>query len=124
MSLRPRLRFAHSSARRTDPRRIAGRLTTWQGPLLSRLAMVAGMALVMLASFGAAAFAATYTWNQTGTASWAIATNWTPTRTAPLTSDILLFNNGATTTATTVPTQTISQLIISGSTNVTLQGAV
>ncbi|PYS88205.1 MAG: hypothetical protein DMF62_10485, partial [Acidobacteria bacterium] len=25
----------------------------------------------------------TYTWNQTGTASWATSTNWTPTRTTP-----------------------------------------
>jgi len=27
--------------------------------------------------------ATTYTWNQTGTASWATSTNWTPARTAP-----------------------------------------
>lgn len=89
--------------------------------VVSRLATVAGMTLVMLASISAAAFAVTYTWNQTGTASWATATNWTPTRTTPATSDVLVFDNGATTTATNVPTQTIAQLLLSSSTNVTLQ---
>src|SRR5207248_2437451 len=56
----------------------------------------------------------TYTWNQTGTASWATSTNWTPTRTTPATNDVLVFNNGATTTANAVPTQTIGQLSVSG----------
>jgi hypothetical protein len=63
----------------------------------------------------------TYTWNQTGTGSWTTATNWTPTRTSPYSTDILQFNNGATTTVTNVPTQTIGQLLITGSTNVSLQ---
>ncbi len=62
-----------------------------------------------------------YTWNQTGTASWATSTNWTPTRTVPAANDVLMFNNGATTVATGVATQTIGQLLVSGNTNVTLQ---
>ena len=62
-----------------------------------------------------------YTWNQTGSAAWTTATNWTPTRTTPAASDILVFNNGATTTATGVPTETIGQLSVLGNTNVTLQ---
>ncbi|HVS81721.1 MAG TPA: LamG-like jellyroll fold domain-containing protein [Pyrinomonadaceae bacterium] len=66
-------------------------------------------------------FATTYTWNQTATASWATSTNWTPTRTTPAVDDILIFNNAATTTVTSVPTQTIGQLSVSGNTNVTLQ---
>ncbi len=65
----------------------------------------------------------TYTWNQTGTASWATSTNWTPTRTTPATNDVLVFNNGATTIVTAVPMQTIGQLSVSGNTNVTLQSA-
>src|SRR2546423_6799955 len=65
----------------------------------------------------------TYTWNQTGTASWATSTNWTPTRTTPATNDILVFNNGATTTVTSIPTQTIGKLQVSGNTAVTLQPA-
>ena len=64
-----------------------------------------------------------YTWNQTGTASFATATNWTPSRTAPAANDVLIFNNGATTTATGVTSQTIGQLLVSGNTNVTLQDA-
>src|SRR5712692_9980292 len=67
-------------------------------------------------------FATAYTWNQTGTASWTLSTNWTPTRTTPATDDILVFNNGATTTVTNVPlTQTIGQISVGGGTNVTLQ---
>jgi hypothetical protein len=64
-----------------------------------------------------------YTWNQTGTASWSTSTNWTPTRTVPAANDVLMFNNGATTVATNVPTQTIGQLLVSANTNVTLQAA-
>jgi Carboxypeptidase regulatory-like domain/Domain of unknown function (DUF4214) len=65
----------------------------------------------------------TYTWNQTGSAAWTTPTNWTPTRTTPAVDDILVFNNGATTTATAVPTQTVGQLSVSANTNVTLQAA-
>ena len=67
--------------------------------------------------------ATTYTWNQTGTASWATSTNWTPTRTTPATDDVLVFNNGATTTVTNVPAETIGQLSVTGNTTVNLQAA-
>ncbi len=63
----------------------------------------------------------TYTWNQTGTASWATDTNWTPTRSTPAVDDILVFNNGATTTVTNIPIQTIGQLLVSGNATVNLQ---
>jgi Secretion system C-terminal sorting domain len=65
----------------------------------------------------------TYTWNQTGTASFATASNWTPSRSSPAATDILVFDNGATTVATGVTTQTIGQLSISNNTNVTLQAS-
>jgi len=65
----------------------------------------------------------TYTWNQTGTASWALDINWTPARTTPAATDILVFNNGATTTATNVPTQTIGSLQVSSSTKLTLSSS-
>src|SRR5437763_11499475 len=80
---------------------------------------------VCLAFITTSAFAqTTYTWNQTGTASWATSTNWTPTRTTPATNDVLVFNNGATTTANAIPAgQTIGQLQISANTAVTLQPA-
>ena len=61
-----------------------------------------------------------YTWNQTGTASYATAANWTPTRTTPGVFDVLNFNNAATTTVTNVPTsETIGGLLISSNTVVT-----
>jgi hypothetical protein len=65
----------------------------------------------------------TYIWNQTGTASWAVSSNWSPSRVTPATSDILVFNNGATTTVTNIPTETIGQLSVSLNTTVNLQGA-
>ena len=65
----------------------------------------------------------TYTWNQTGTASWATDTNWSPTRTTPNTADILQFNNGATTTVTNIPVETVGGLLVSGNTTVNLQPA-
>src|SRR5256885_17054681 len=62
---------------------------------------------VCFAFISTSAFAqTTYTWNQTGSASWATSTNWTPTRTAPAANDVLVVNNGATTTAAAVPAQT------------------
>src|SRR5882672_9709931 len=65
------------------------------------VAFVAAFCLTMIIT---PAWAGTmYTWNQTGSASWATAGNWTPTRTTPATDDILLFNNGATDTVTAVP---------------------
>jgi DNA/RNA endonuclease G (NUC1) len=65
----------------------------------------------------------TYTWNQTGSALWTTATNWTPTRTTPAVDDVLVFNNGGTITVTGVPSQTIGQLSVSGNTTVNLQAA-
>jgi len=66
-----------------------------------------------------------YTWNQTGTAAFGTATNWTPNRVAPAANDVLIFNNGAATAiATGVTTQTIGQLLVSGNTNIQLQAAV
>jgi hypothetical protein len=85
------------------------------------------LALLICASITAIFFynraraATTYTWNQTGTASWATAGNWTPVRTTPAVDDVLVFNNGATTTVTNVPTQSIGQLLVSGNTTVNLQ---
>src|SRR5205807_3894511 len=51
----------------------------------------------------------TYAWNQTGTAAYTTATNWTPTRTTPAVTDVLVFDNNATTIVTSVPTETIAQ---------------
>jgi uncharacterized repeat protein (TIGR02543 family) len=66
----------------------------------------------------------TYVWNQTAAASWATATNWTPTRTTPATDDVLIFNGGGTPVATNVPSQTIGQLLVSNNTAVSLQSGV
>jgi hypothetical protein len=63
----------------------------------------------------------TYTWNIAGGGSWATATNWTPSRTAPAANDILRFTNGGTKTITNVPTQTIGKLVVTGNTNVSLE---
>jgi hypothetical protein len=65
----------------------------------------------------------TYTWIGVDAASWAVADNWSPTRTSPETTDILQFNDGTTKTITAVPTQTIGQLNITNNSKITLQAA-
>lgn len=65
----------------------------------------------------------TYTWNQTGTASFVTPGNWTPTRSTTSVNDILVFSNNATITVTNVPTQTIGKLQIQGTTNVSFTSA-
>lgn len=63
---------------------------------------------------------APYVWNQTGSADWTVAANWTPTRTTPSASDVLHFKGGGAVTATSVPAQTIAQLQVSNNTALTL----
>ncbi|HKQ57603.1 MAG TPA: putative Ig domain-containing protein, partial [Candidatus Eisenbacteria bacterium] len=64
---------------------------------------------------------ATYTWNAVGSASWATAGNWTPSRITPTTSDVLQFTAGGSVTATSVPTETIGQLLVASGSTVSLQ---
>lgn len=66
----------------------------------------------------------TYTWNLLGSpGSWTTSSNWTPARITPASSDILIFDNNGTTTATNVPTQTIGKLLLLNSSDVSLQSA-
>ncbi len=67
----------------------------------------------------------TYTWNQTGTAAYGTAANWTPSRTNPASNDVLEFDGSITAnpTVTAVPTETIGKLILLNSADVTLQSA-
>src|SRR6266851_5458342 len=69
-------------------------------------------------------FAVAYTWNVAGSGAFSTASNWTPSRSSPASDDILVFNNGATITASNVTTQTIGQVSIGGGTNVTLQAGL
>jgi len=66
----------------------------------------------------------TYEWIG-GNSSWATAANWSSVpggnpRTTPATTDILLFNNGATNTVTAVPTQVVGQVLITNNSTITL----
>jgi len=88
---------------------------------MKTLGFVLAAAMAVVAASSNVSAQTTYTWNQTGTAAWTTPTNWSPTRVTPAADDVLVFNNGATTTATAVPAQTIGQLSVSGNTNVTLQ---
>ncbi len=66
----------------------------------------------------------TYTWSGANNASWATSTNWTPNRTTPGSTDILVFDGNSTLTVSGVPTETIGKLQITGSTTkITLQAA-
>ena len=64
-----------------------------------------------------------YIWNQTGTADWTVPSNWGPVRVSPQPNDVLIFDNGSTTTATNVPSQIIGKLILINNTNLSLQSA-
>jgi len=66
---------------------------------------------------------AVYTWQQNATADWQSPSSWTPARTSPASSDILVFNIGSVTIATNIPTQTLGRLIVSGNTTLNLQSS-
>jgi hypothetical protein len=63
----------------------------------------------------------TYTWTGADNADWTQAANWSPVRTTPEAADILLFNDGSTKTIASVPTQTVSRIMVSANTKITLQ---
>jgi len=63
----------------------------------------------------------TYEWVATSsTADWQVPASWSPNRNTTLSTDILTFPRGGTSTATNVPTEVISQFIMSNNTAVTL----
>ena len=78
--------------------------------------------MLMLVFFAASA-QTTYKWNKTGTQSFIVAANWTPARTTPAATDILVFDGngvaGTVTTVSNVPSQTIEGLLVSNNTSVT-----
>ena len=65
----------------------------------------------------------TYSWVGLDNASWATATNWSPTRTSPATTDIMQFSGGTTRTVTGVASETIGKLVVSNNSVVTLQAS-
>jgi autotransporter-associated beta strand protein len=67
----------------------------------------------------------TYTWTGTaGDGLWTTSTNWSPTRSTPASTDIMIINNGGSFTISDLPTtQTIGKLQISGNTSVVLRPA-
>ncbi len=78
---------------------------------------IAGLVIVALA-VASAVGQTTYTWKG-GSAAWTTATNWDPVRNSPAASDILQFNDGNTVTVSSVPSQTIGEMVVSGNTSVT-----
>jgi len=61
----------------------------------------------------------TYTWNRTDSADFQVASNWTPDRTTPSVTDVLVFSNGAVNTiAYNVPTQTLAGISVSNNTSI------
>lgn len=61
--------------------------------------------------------AQTYVWNRTDSADFQVSTNWTPDRTTPAATDVLVFSNGATNTiAYNIPTQTIAGFQVTNNT--------
>ncbi len=66
----------------------------------------------------------TYTWIATsGTASWVTPTSWSPDRTTPDATDILNFSNGGSSIVTSIPTQTVGNIVFSNNTTANFQAA-
>jgi len=64
----------------------------------------------------------TYTWNATtGSADWTVAASWTPARNLPDATDLLLFTNGGSSTATNIPTQTVRRITFGNNTTTNFQ---
>lgn len=88
------------------------------GTILSR----ALLACVLVAAVPAVGFSqVTYNWVGT-TSDYTLASNWSPARSTPAATDILVFATGGATTVTGVPTQTVGELHVSGNTAVTVSG--
>ena len=90
-------------------------------PLRQTMAMGAGL-IAFVCSAPSVWSQTTYTWNQTGSASYSTAANWTPTRSSPQNTDVLVIN-GATTPSPTVQdvaTQTIGRLRVIGGASVVM----
>ena len=68
----------------------------------------------------------TYEWLGAGSCAdgnWTTASNWNPARNTPDPTDKLLFNCGGNVTVTSVPTQSVSRLTVTGHTTINLQSA-
>jgi hypothetical protein len=86
----------------------------------TRLAVIAGFTLILSATLGAAARAATKTWNNASGGPWTTAGNWTPSG-VPVAGDVIQFSSGGAFTVTALPTLSIQQLLVSNGSAVTLQ---
>ena len=66
----------------------------------------------------------TYNWNNAAGGSWANAANWTPARTTPDVTDVLVFaNGGSPITISNVPTQTVAKITVTSNTTINLTGS-
>src|SRR5439155_10492527 len=85
------------------------------------VALALGLGALLLSATGARA-QATYAWNQTGSGAFSTAGNWTPSRTSPQATDILVISGTSTPapTITDVQTETIARLRIINGANVAL----
>src|SRR5436190_7024862 len=108
---------------------VSGRAYYYEGPwpTMCILVIIAVLALSATSANGSgaplvgASEPAVYVWQQSVKGDWQAASSWTPARSTPAPSDILMFNGGGMTTATNLSSETIGQLIVSGSTTVNLQ---
>lgn len=101
----------------------AGLSTTQQG--ITSFSGYLGTSMLLSTGEWVPKLPTTYTWNATsGSSSWTSPGSWSPSRSSPSVDDVLLFSNGGSSIATNVPTATVGQIIMSGSTSVSLQPAV
>ncbi len=78
------------------------------------------LCLLLLSSFSGYS-QATYRWIGPNNGIWGTSTNWSPTRSSILTTDILVFDTGTSLTILDVPSQTIGKIQITNNSTITLK---
>src|SRR5436190_18005387 len=106
-----------------NPRRLGLLATMYRLVIIAVLTLSVASDKTSAAPLVGATGPAVYVWRQSVKGDWQAASSWTPARSTPAPSDILLFNIGGTMTATNVPTEAIAQLIVSENTTINLQSA-
>src|SRR5436190_1963593 len=96
-----------------NPRRLGLLATMYRLVIIAVLTLSVASDKTSAAPLVGATGPAVYVWRQSVKGDWQAASSWTPARSTPAPSDILLFNIGGTMTATNVPTEAIAQLIVS-----------
>ena len=86
------------------------------------LPLLGSLILAMLALSGSAHAQTTYTWNVPGGGNWITASNWSPPRTAPATTDVIVFDGGVANGTISNVGGPVGRLVLQNSASIVLNG--